>query len=82
MMKHNDGVRLSGRAAMTAKSKTRGTQKRRAAKRDKGTDKARADAGSTPAPVFSPAQEARALFADRCAKVKLRNVRYIGARKP
>ncbi len=57
-MKH-DGVRLNGRAAMTAKAKTGGTQKRRVAKRDKGTAKARAVAGSTPAPVFSKLTKAR-----------------------
>lgn len=56
------GVRLSGRAATTAKAKTGGTQKRRAAKRDKGTADARADDGSNPSPGFR----------------KLRNVRYIG----
>lgn len=46
------GVRLSGRAAKTAKAKTGGTQKRRAATRDKGTAEARAVAGSIPAPGF------------------------------
>jgi hypothetical protein len=70
------GVRLNGRAAMTPKTKAGGTQKRRAAKRDKGTAKGRAVAGSSPAPGFSAAQEARAMFADRCARIKLRNTRY------
>jgi len=46
------GVRLSGRAAKTAKSKTGGKRKRRAAKPDNGTDNARAVAGSIPAPGF------------------------------
>lgn len=46
------GVLLSGRAAKTAKAKTGGTHKRRAAKRDKGTAEARAVAGSIPAPGF------------------------------
>lgn len=54
------GVRLSGRAAKTPKAKTGRSQKRRAAKRDKGTAKGRADAGSIPAPGFP----------------KLKNVRY------
>ncbi len=56
------GVRLSGRAATTAKAKTGGTQKRRAAKRNKGTADARAVDGSNPSPGFP--------------KSKLRNVRY------
>lgn len=64
-------VRLSGRAATTPKDKTGGTRKRRAAKRDKGTADGRAVGGSNPPHAFSPAQEARALFRERCNKVRV-----------